>query len=69
MRRRPPEVAFRCIVYDSDGEDARGVLGRVFAVDFEGFGQGVGGVIGFFDLAGLDVGGFFEGAAGFDVWR
>jgi hypothetical protein len=63
------EVALGGVVRDGLGNDARGVCGGVFAVDLEGFAEGVGGVVRLGELRGLDGGGFFKGLACFVVWR
>lgn len=53
---------------DSCGEDAGSVFGVGLAVDLEGFLEGVGGVVGFVEVLGLDGGGFFECDTGFFVY-
>src|SRR6266536_4854905 len=51
------------------GEYSNGVLGAFLAVDFEGFGEGIGHVIRFVEVLGLDCCGSLEGLAGFFVCR
>ena len=67
MRRGSSEIALRCVVLDGRRQDSCGVVGGVFAVHFEGFGEGVGHVVGFVELGLLDGGGFLEGGARFMV--
>jgi hypothetical protein len=46
-------------------QTSRSILRLVFSVRFEGFCQGVGGIVGFAKFGGLDGGGFFEALARF----
>lgn len=65
MRRRTPEVALERVVVDGLLQHARRVFGVGLAVRFEGFGEGVCGVVGLVQVLRLDGGGVLKGEAGF----
>ena len=67
LRSSTTEVALQDVVLDSAGEHASGVLGVGFAVDLEGFGQGVCCIVGFVEVLGLDGGRLLKGETGFFV--
>lgn len=65
MGRRAPEVALERVVVYGLLQHARRIFGVGLAVRFEGFGEGVGGVVGLVEVFGLDGCGVLEGEAGF----
>ena len=60
MRRRASEIAFQRVVIYRLLQHARCVFGVGFSVGFEGFGEGVGGVVGLVEVFGLDRGSALE---------
>ena len=60
MRRCPPEVAFERVMGYRLLQHPCRVFGVGFSVGFEGFGQGVCGVVRLVEVLGLDGGGALE---------
>jgi hypothetical protein len=61
------EITLGAVSVDSDVKASRSSLGIVFAVGLEGIDEGVGSVIGFLQLVGLNLCGLFKSLSGFKV--
>lgn len=60
------EITLGAVSVDSDVQASRSSLGIVFAVGLEGIHEGVGSVIGFLQLVGLNLGGLFKSLSGLE---
>jgi|SRR6478609_5857710 hypothetical protein len=61
------EITLGAVSVDSDVQASRSSLGIVFAVGLEGIHEGVGSVIGFLQLVGLNLRSLFKSLSSFEV--
>lgn len=68
MSRRAAEVALGAVLVHGDVEAADSGFGILLTVGLEGVDEGVGGVVGLFEVVGLDLSRLLECLAGLAVW-